>query len=98
MTFTRAGVLLVDKPPGLTSFGVVERIRRWFRVRKVGHTGTLDPFATGLLVLCLGRATRLAHYITGWDKEYEGTIRLVESRTLARAKPSPAGPGPTAWK
>jgi tRNA pseudouridine55 synthase len=54
----------------------VERVRRWFRVSKVGHTGTLDPFATGLLVLCLGKATRLSHYITSWDKEYEGSIRL----------------------
>lgn len=76
MTLARAGVLLVDKPQGLTSFEVVGRIRRLFRIHKVGHTGTLDPFATGLLVLCLERATRLAQYITGWDKEYEGTIRL----------------------
>jgi len=73
---TRDGVLLLDKPAGLTSFGAVERVRRWFRIPKVGHTGTLDPFATGLLVLCLGKATRLSHYITSWDKEYEGTIRL----------------------
>jgi tRNA pseudouridine55 synthase len=72
----------MDKPAGLTSFGLVERIRRWSRIRKVGHTGTLDPFATGLLVLCLGRATRLAPYITDWDKEYEGEIRLgVETDT-----------------
>jgi tRNA pseudouridine55 synthase len=75
---TREGILLLDKPAGLTSFGMVERIRRWAKIRKVGHTGTLDPFATGLLVLCLGRATRLAHYITAWDKGYEGTIRLGE--------------------
>lgn len=73
-----AGVLLLDKPAGLTSFGLVDRVRRWSKVKKVGHTGTLDPFATGLLVLCLGKATRLAHYITAWDKEYEGTIRLGE--------------------
>ncbi|MGQ9859156.1 MAG: tRNA pseudouridine(55) synthase TruB [Thermodesulfobacteriota bacterium] len=72
------GVLLVDKPVGLTSFGVVERIRRWSGIRRVGHTGTLDPFATGLLVLCLGMATRLVSYITAWDKEYEGSIRLGE--------------------
>lgn len=78
MTDQAGGVLLLDKPAGLTSFAVVERVRRWSRIRKVGHTGTLDPFATGLLVLCMGRATRLAHYITAWDKEYEGTIRLGE--------------------
>lgn len=76
------GVLLLDKPAGITSFGVVERVRRWSKIKKVGHTGTLDPFATGLLVLCLGRATRLADYITNWDKEYEGAIRLgVETDT-----------------
>ncbi len=72
------GVLLLDKPSGLTSFGVVDRVRRWSRIKKVGHTGTLDPFATGLLVLCLGKATRLAHYITAWDKEYVGSILLGE--------------------
>lgn len=70
------GVLLLDKPAGLTSFGLVDRVRRWSKAKKVGHTGTLDPFATGLLVLCLGKATRLAYYITAWDKEYEGTICL----------------------
>jgi tRNA pseudouridine55 synthase len=76
------GVLLVDKPPDLTSFGVVERVRGWFRLKKVGHTGTLDPFATGLLVLCVGNATRLAQYVTPWDKEYEGVIRLgIETDT-----------------
>ncbi len=72
------GVLLLDKPAGLTSFGLVDRVRRWSKMKKAGHTGTLDPFATGLLVLCLGKATRLAHYITAWDKEYEGTILLGE--------------------
>lgn len=76
------GVLLVDKPPGVTSFGVVERIRRWSGIKKVGHTGSLDPFATGLLVLCLGKATRLSQYIVNWDKEYEGVICLgVETDT-----------------
>jgi tRNA pseudouridine55 synthase len=70
------GILLVDKPEGVTSFGVVQRIKRWFRISKAGHTGTLDPIATGLLVICLGRCTRLAHYITDWDKEYEGVIQL----------------------
>ena len=76
MNLSPNGLFLVDKPPGLTSFGIVERVRRWFRVKKVGHTGTLDPFATGLMILCLGKATRLSPYITDWDKEYTGAIRL----------------------
>ena len=80
--FEDGGVLLVDKPPGVTSFGVVERVRRWSGIKKVGHTGSLDPFATGLLVLCLGKATRLSQYIVSWDKEYEGVISLgVETDT-----------------
>lgn len=70
------GILLVDKPAGLTSHDVVDHIRRISHVRKVGHTGTLDPSATGLLILCLGAATRLSEYLTGMDKEYEGRMRL----------------------
>ena len=70
------GVLLVDKPAGLTSHDVVDRIRRAAGTRRVGHTGTLDPAATGLLVLCLGHATRLSEHLTGLDKVYEGTMRL----------------------
>ena len=70
------GVLLVDKPSGLTSHDVVDRIRRAAGTRRVGHTGTLDPAATGLLVLCIGAATRLSEHLTGLDKVYEGTMRL----------------------
>ncbi|MEO8436783.1 MAG: tRNA pseudouridine(55) synthase TruB [Pyrinomonadaceae bacterium] len=70
------GVLIVDKPEGLTSHDVVARVRRILRVRRVGHTGTLDPFATGVLVLLLGRATRLAQFLNGAEKEYEATIRF----------------------
>ena len=70
------GLLLVDKPVGLTSHDVVDRIRRAAGIRRVGHTGTLDPGATGLLILCLGRATRLSEHLTGLDKLYEGTMRL----------------------
>lgn len=70
------GVLLVDKPAGPTSHDIVQRIRRVAGLRKVGHTGTLDPAATGLLALCLGRATRLAEFLTGMDKTYEGVLRL----------------------
>lgn len=70
------GILLVDKPAGVTSHDVVAVARRGLGVRKAGHAGTLDPFATGLLVLGVGRATRLLEYLVGLDKEYEGTARL----------------------
>lgn len=70
------GVLLVDKPRGLTSHDVVDRIRKIARTRRVGHTGTLDPLAEGLLVICVGGATRAAQFLTGLTKEYSGTIRL----------------------
>jgi tRNA pseudouridine55 synthase len=76
------GVLLVDKPAGLTSLDVVARVRRVTRIRRVGHTGTLDPFATGLLVLLLGRGTRLIPFIEGEPKVYEAVIRFgVETET-----------------
>ena len=68
------GILLVDKPKGLTSFDVVAQTRKLFKCKAVGHTGTLDPFATGLLVLLLGRYTRLCEYITAQDKTYEAEI------------------------
>jgi tRNA pseudouridine55 synthase len=71
-----AGVLHVDKPVGLTSHDVVNRVRRLSGIRRVGHSGTLDPLATGLLTLCLGQATRLVEYLVGLDKEYLVTIRL----------------------
>lgn len=70
------GVLLVDKPAGCTSHDVVGMTRRMAATRKVGHAGTLDPMATGLLVLGVGRATRLLTYLVGMDKTYEATIRL----------------------
>jgi tRNA pseudouridine55 synthase len=70
------GILLVDKPAGLTSHDVVDRVRRAARTRRVGHTGTLDPAATGLLVVCVGAATRLSEFLTRLDKTYEGTMRL----------------------
>lgn len=79
------GVLSVDKPAGPTSHDVVTAARRALGTRRIGHTGTLDPFATGLLVLCIGSATRLAQYLTGMDKEYEATARLgVVTDTLDR--------------
>src|SRR5918993_4402704 len=70
------GVVLVDKIEGITSHDVVERFRRRSRIKKVGHTGTLDPLATGLLVLCVGKATRLQAYLMGMEKTYEGTIQF----------------------
>ncbi|BDZ47690.1 tRNA pseudouridine(55) synthase TruB [Naasia aerilata] len=70
------GVLLVDKPEDITSHGVVARARRAYGTRKVGHAGTLDPMATGLLVLGLGPSTRLLTYFVGLDKVYLATIRL----------------------
>jgi len=76
LLFSRGALLLVDKPKGLTSHDVVERARRSTGVKKIGHTGTLDPMATGLLMLCCGRAARLQGFLTGLPKTYEGTITL----------------------
>lgn len=70
------GVINVCKPPGLTSHDVVSLLRRWSGQRKVGHLGTLDPLASGVLPLCLGRATRLAPYLSGGEKEYRGELVL----------------------
>jgi len=70
------GVFVVDKPEGLTSHEVVQTIRRMFGTAKVGHLGTLDPIATGVLPVCVGKATRIAQYIPGFPKEYEGEIRF----------------------
>lgn len=73
------GLILVDKPQGLTSHDVVARLRRHCRTRRVGHAGTLDPMATGLLVLGVGRATRFLTYLVGADKTYTATIRLGQA-------------------
>lgn len=73
------GAVLVDKPVGLTSHDVVDRIRRRFGIKKVGHCGSLDPNATGLLIIVLGRATRLSERLMSEDKVYEGTIKLGEA-------------------
>lgn len=70
------GVLLVDKPSGPTSHDIVVSVRRILREKRCGHTGTLDPFATGLMMLCLGRATRLARFLSGADKTYLATIHF----------------------
>ena len=70
------GVLLVDKPSDHTSHDVVARLRGKLRMKKIGHAGTLDPMATGLLIVLLGRATRVSQFLISLDKEYEGTIEL----------------------
>ena len=85
------GVLLVDKKPGITSHDVVEAFRRRSRIKKVGHTGTLDPLATGLLVLCVGKATRLQAYLMGMEKTYEGTIQFGWATDSYDAAGTPAG-------
>lgn len=71
-----AGVLNVNKPAGMTSHDVVDAIRKAARTKKVGHTGTLDPMATGVLPICIGAATRIAQYLTAMDKEYLVDLRL----------------------
>ena len=73
------GALLIDKPSGPTSHDVVDAIRRQFGIKKVGHCGTLDPNATGLLIIVLGRGTKLSEKLMGDDKVYEGTIKFGES-------------------
>jgi len=75
-------VLLVDKPKGWTSFDVVHKVKHLLRARKVGHAGTLDPSATGLLILCTGRRTREMSAFTGLEKEYEAEI-VLGSRTAS---------------
>ena len=72
------GVLLVDKPGDHTSHDVIARLRGKLRMRRVGHAGTLDPMATGLLIVLLGKATKASQYLISLDKEYEGTARLGE--------------------
>ncbi|MEJ2690071.1 MAG: tRNA pseudouridine(55) synthase TruB [Deltaproteobacteria bacterium] len=82
-SWERTGVLLLNKPPGPSSFYMVRQIRRILEVKKVGHAGTLDPFASGLLIVCIGRpATRKISLLMATDKEYEATLRLgVETST-----------------
>lgn len=70
------GVLLVDKPGEHTSHDVVARLRRKFNMKRIGHAGTLDPMATGLMILLIGKATKVSQYLISLDKEYEGSIEL----------------------
>ena len=82
----QSGLLVVDKDPGMTSHDVVSRVRRLAHTRKVGHAGTLDPMATGVLVLGINRATRLLTWVTGHSKTYEATIRLGVGTTTDDAE------------
>jgi tRNA pseudouridine55 synthase len=89
------GVIIVDKPAGVTSHDVVDRVRKLLGTRKVGHAGTLDPMATGVLAVCVGEATKIASFLTGEDKGYEVTMRLgvrtdtqdMSGRVLAEQEP-----------
>ena len=86
------GVLVVDKPAGPTSHDVVDRVRRALKTRRAGHTGTLDPFATGVLAVCVGKATRLARFLAGGVKEYRATVRLGFATSTDDATGDPVGP------
>src|SRR5262249_4173491 len=85
------GVLVADKPAGPTSHDVVQRMRRLLKERSIGHTGTLDPMATGVLVLVLGRATRLAQFMSAGDKSYDAVVTLGVSTDTYDADGEPVG-------
>jgi tRNA pseudouridine55 synthase len=89
------GVLIIDKPSGVTSHDVVARTRHILHERRIGHTGTLDPFATGVLVIVVGKATRLAQFLSDVDKEYEAIIRLGYSTDTGDRTGNPIGGPPS---
>jgi len=80
------GILLIDKPPGMTSHDVVRRVRRLLRTRRVGHTGTLDPLATGVLPIAVGEATRIVQFLMEGDKTYRAVLKLGETTTTQDAE------------
>ena len=86
------GLLIIDKPSGPTSHDVVARMRRVLREKRIGHTGTLDPMATGVLLLVLGKATRLATFLSASDKSYDAVVRLGFATDTADALGRPLGP------
>ena len=86
------GLLVIDKPAGLTSHDVISRVRHTLHERRVGHTGTLDPFATGVLLVLVGRSTRLAQFLSGDDKQYEAIIRLGYATTTGDRTGDPLSP------
>lgn len=85
------GVIVVDKPPGISSHGAVQRMRRLAGVRRVGHLGTLDPLGTGILPLVIGKATRLSQFFLGHDREYAATIRFGFATTTYDKEGEPVG-------
>src|SRR5260221_863247 len=87
------GILLLDKPLGLSSAGAVARIKRLFNARKAGHTGSLDPLATGLLPICFGEATKIAGYLLGSRKAYAAECRLGITMTTEDSN----GAGTETW-
>lgn len=89
------GLLIIDKPAGMTSHDVVAATRRTLKERRIGHTGTLDPFATGVMLVLVGKATRLAQFLSGDDKEYDAIIRLGYATDTGDRMGKPI-PGPTA--
>ena len=89
-----SGLIIVDKPGGMTSHDVVARVRRLAGTRRVGHAGTLDPMATGVLVIGVEKATRLLGYLTLTEKTYVATIRLGQSTSTDDAEGEPTGGGP----
>jgi tRNA pseudouridine55 synthase len=89
-----SGIVIVDKPGGMTSHDVVARIRRLAGTRRVGHAGTLDPMATGVLIVGVEKATRLLGYLSLTEKEYAATIRLGQSTTTDDAEGEPSGGAP----
>jgi tRNA pseudouridine55 synthase len=90
-TLSLDGLLVIDKPEGPTSHDVVARMRRVLGERRIGHTGTLDPLATGVLALLLGRATRLAQFLSGDEKQYRAQIRLGQATTTYDREGEPTG-------
>lgn len=75
------GILLIDKPAGITSHGVISRLRKKLGLKKIGHAGTLDPTATGLLIMCIGQATKISGYITDSEKKYETDLEFGKTTT-----------------
>jgi tRNA pseudouridine55 synthase len=80
------GVLLIDKPDGMTSHDVVDRVRHKLKMKRIGHAGTLDPCATGLMIILVGKATKLSQHLMGLDKTYEGIISLGVTTTTQDAE------------
>ncbi|MGD8724345.1 MAG: tRNA pseudouridine(55) synthase TruB, partial [Desulfobacterales bacterium] len=78
----QSGIIVVDKPPGISSAKVVAEVKRLLNAKKVGHAGTLDPFAEGVLVCCINDATRLARFLLAGNKTYDATLKLgIETDT-----------------